>query len=310
MHPGLSVDSSLAPKQQEQRASTSHPAGEKPEAHEPSKRHKGRNRALLQSADFRYTYFRQLLHAARQHFTAHRLSEALNLLPNTGSPILFLRHDVKMSLTRALRMAEIEYEYGVPATYMVRSDALLYSLSGRQTRILLMELVQMGHEVGLHFDLTHETRLSSSFLRLVETEIEAACEQIEQITCRPVRSLSFQRTLPLLFGGPLLINGRINADGHELREWCISDNGGTWRDGEPTPQFARPRRSVLQLILHPIWWGDEHMLAPQRLQEFFDIATREKSPREASLFDINLAKTLPAVRRQGIYALVGGGKKA
>lgn len=261
------------------------------------------------SADFRYTYFRQLLHTARSQFTAHKLSEAPNVLPNTGSPLLFLRHDVKISLPKALRLAEIEHEYGLVATYMVRGDSPLYSLSGRQARIQLMELVQMGHEVGLHFDLSHETRQSLSFLRLVEAEIHVACERIEQIICRPIRSLSFQRSIPLLSGGPLLINGRINADSGELREWCLSDNGGAWRDGDPLAQIMQPTGSALQLILHPIWWGDEHKLAPQRLQEFFELATREKSSYEAGMFDIDLAKTLPAVRREGIYALLSGGKQ-
>ena len=287
MHPGSSSDSLLPSRQQEQQLSGS-PA---------------------RSTDLRYTYFRQMLHTARRNFTAHRLCEAPDVLPNTGSPLLFLRHDIKMSLHKALRMAEIEHEYGMPATYMVRSDSLLYSLTGRQARILLLELVQMGHEVGLHFDLAHETRQSSSFLRLVEAEIQTACERIEQIICRPVRSLSFQRSLPLLFDGPLLINGRVNADGQELRAWCISESGGHWRDGEPLPQLKRPTGPALQLILHPIWWGDERMIAPQRLQEFFDFATREKSSGEASIFDINLAKTLPAVRRQGIHALLSGGEE-
>lgn len=262
------------------------------------------------SADFRYTYFRQLLRTARSHFTAHRLSEAPSLLPHSGSPLLFLRHDIKISLPKALRLAEIEQEYGLPATYMVRGDSSLYSLASRQARIQLMELVQMGHEVGLHFDLVHETRQSLSFLRLIEAEIHVACERIEQIICRPVRSFSLQRAIPLLAGGPLLINGRVNADAGELREWRLSDSGGKWRGGNPLAQIAHPTGPVLQLILHPIWWGDEHQPAPQRLQEFFEMATREKPSREASLFDIDLAKTIPAVRRQGIYALLSGGKQA
>jgi hypothetical protein len=263
------------------------------------------------SADFRYAYFRQLLQTARSHFSAHRLHEALHVLPNTTNiPVLFLRHDIKISLSKALRMAEIEHEYGLPATYMVRSDSPLYSLVGRQARIHLMELVQMGHEVGLHFDLAHETRRCSSYLRLVESEIHTACERIEQIICRPVRSLSFQRAIPLLFEGSLLINGRINADASELRAWCISDSGGDWRGTDPLAHLTHPSGSVLQLILHPIWWDDEHMLAPQRLQAFFEFATREKPAQEASIFDINLAKTLPMVRRQGLYALSGGGAEA
>jgi hypothetical protein len=256
------------------------------------------------SADFRYTYFRQLLYTARSRFVAHVLSNAPEVLPNNGPPILFLRHDIKFSLSKALRMAEIESEYGLPASYMVRADSPLYSLKERQARIQLLEIVQMGHEVGLLFDLARETRQSSSYLRLVESEIRLACERIEQIICRPVRSLSLQRTIPLLFGGPLLISGRVNADSSELRTWCLSDSSGYCRSGDPIQQIDSPQGPVLQLILHPIWWGERHLPAPQRLQEFFDFATREKSAREAGMFDIHLAQTLPGVRRQTIHALM------
>jgi hypothetical protein len=263
------------------------------------------------SADFRYTCFRQLLQMAKRYFSAHRLNEALRVLPNTtDTPVLFLRHDIKISLSKALRMAEIEHESGLPATYMVRGDSPLYSLIGRQARIHLMEFVQMGHEVGLLFDLAHETRRCTSYLRLVESEVHTACERIEQIICRPIRSVSFQRATPLLSGGPLLINGRINADASELRAWYISDSGGDWHDSDPLSQLTRPPGMVLQMILHPIWWGDEHTLAPQRLQEFFEVATREKPAQEASIFDINLAKTIPTVRRQGVASLFDGGCKA
>ncbi len=256
------------------------------------------------SADFRYSYFRQLLHIVRSRFIAHVLSEATEVLPNNGPPLVFLRHDVKISLNKALRMAEIENEYGLPASYMVRVDSPLYSLNERQARIQLLEMVQMGHEVGLHFDLTHETRQSSSYLRLVEAEIRAACERLEQIICRPVRSLSFQRSFPLLSGGPLLLNGRVNADSGELRAWCLSDAGGFWREGEPIARITHHSGPVLQLVLHPIWWGERHVLAPQRLQEFFDFATRERSARDASMFDIHLARTIPNVRRLTLQTLM------
>ncbi|HEY0753407.1 MAG TPA: hypothetical protein VGD98_05545 [Ktedonobacteraceae bacterium] len=256
------------------------------------------------STDFRYTYFRQLLHAARSRFRAHVLSEAAEILPHNGAPILFLRHDIKISLSKALHMAEIENAYGLAASYMVRADSPLYSLDERQARIQLLEIVQMGHEVGLHFDLAHETQQSPSYLRLLEADIRVACERVEQIICRPIRSLSLQRSIPLLFGGPLLVNGRVNADARELRAWCLSDAGGNCHYGDPLTQIISHGGPLLQMILHPIWWGEKHALAPQRLQEFFDLATRNKSAREASIFDINLAKNIPTVRRRAIQALM------
>ncbi len=262
------------------------------------------------SADFSYAYFRKLLHTVRSHFTAHRLSEAPKLLHTATSPLIFLRHDVKISLSRALRMAEIEHEYGLPATYMVRSDSPLYSLDDRNTRRFLWEILQLGHEVALHLEVSINEPQDLLFLRIVEQQLHIARKKIEEITKQPVLSLSFHHSIPQLLGGPLLIDGLVNADALPLQQWIISDNAGIWRDGEPISTIATPKSPILQLVIQPIWWGEHHLSAPERLQEFFDSATWHKSPQEASVFDINLARTIPPVRRQGIYALVGGGKKA
>jgi hypothetical protein len=145
---------------------------------------------------------------------------------------------------------------------------------------------------------------------MVENQLRSACARLEQIICRPVRALSLYRPIPHLFDGPLLINGRVNADASELRQWVIADTHGSWHHGDPLTRITQPAGPVLQLQLHPIWWGHEHMPAPERLQEFFASTTHDASAREASIFDINLAKALPMVRRQGIHALVGGGSRA
>lgn len=262
-------------------------------------------------SDFSYTYFRQLLHMVRGSFAAYRLGDVPEILQSDRPQLtLFLRHDIKISLKRALPMAEIEHGCELPATYMVRADSPLYSLNDRNARVQLLELIQMGHEVGLHFELASAEPQSHSFLKIIERRLHTACDRLEQIICRPIRVVSFQRPLPLLFDGPLMVEGRVNADAHELRHWCVADTGGLWREGEPVASITRPQGHLLQVILHPIWWGDAHIPAPQRLQEFFEIATRSKPSHEASIFDINLAKTLPTVRRQGIYALLNGGRRA
>lgn len=259
------------------------------------------------SADFSYAYFRQFLYTARRHFTASLLSKAPEVLQTGDSPTLFLRHDIKVSLKRALYMAEIEHEYNLPATYMVQVQSQLYSLNERNTRIHLLELVQMGHEVGLHFDLANDERQDQPFLLIAEKQVRAACERIEQIICRPVRSLSLYRPVPQLYNGPLLIDGRVNADTRDLRTCFLSDSAGYWRDGEPLSKISQPAGPILQILLHPIWWNKTHLSAPDRLQEFFESTTQDQSAREAGTFDISLAKALPTVRRQGICALVDGG---
>ena len=201
------------------------------------------------STDLSYAYFRQVLSAVRGYFTTHLLSNAPDVLQEDASPTLFLRHDIKVSLKRAVHMAEIEHEYGLPATYMVRADSPLYSLNERNARIQLLELLQLGHEVGLHFDLANDERQNQSFLTMVENQLRPACVRIEQIICRPVRAFSLYRPIPLLFGGPLLVNGRVNADARDLRAWVLSDAGGNWRNGDPLTQIRQPAGRVLQILL-------------------------------------------------------------
>lgn len=261
------------------------------------------------STDLSYAYVRQVLSAVRGHFVAHPLSAAPDVLQNGSSPALFLRHDIKVSLKRAVSLAEIEHEYALPATYLVRVDSPLYSLNERTTRIQLLELLQLGHEVGVHFDLTNDTHPNRPFLALFVQQLRATCARLEQIICRPVRTFSLYHSVPQFFGGPLLVNERVNADARELRAWLLTEREGTWQGDDPLKALVQPRGRVLQISLHPLWWGHKHLHAPERLQEFFELVTRDSSAREAALFDINLAKAIPSARRRGICALAGGGTR-
>lgn len=262
------------------------------------------------STDLSYAYFRQVLNALKLSFTAHLLGNAPKALQNSVSPILFLRHDVRVSLKRAIQMAEIEQTHDLSATYFVRADSPLYSLNERHTRLHILELVQLGHEVGLLFDLSNTSPQDQSFAIMIERQLRPACTRLEQIMCRPVRALALYRPLPQLFNGPLLVDGRVNADSRKLRQWMLMDAGGTWRHGNLLSRIAHANDPVLQLLLHPLWWGHTHLPASERLQEFFEQATHDASAREAALFDIHLAKAIPTARRQGLCTLIREGSRA
>jgi len=106
-----------------------------------------------------------------------------------------------------------------------------------------------------------------------------------------------------------MIDGRVNAYAKELMIWYLSDSKGYWREGEPLPKLFRPSKPLLQLLIHPIWWGDEHMLPEDRLQEFFDAETQGQSYQYIKALDTALADTIPAVRRRGFHNDVKGGEK-
>ncbi|HLH23179.1 MAG TPA: hypothetical protein VK066_11690 [Chloroflexota bacterium] len=250
------------------------------------------------AADFSYAYFRRLLQTAQAHFDVHPLAEAPAALAAGGRPKLLLRHDVDVSLERALRLAEIERPLGVRATYMVMTNSPLYDVDAPAARAILARLAALGHEIGLHFDFaTPAQRADGATVSALEPAIAAACARLEAASGQPVRSLSFHRPLPQFLRGPSRVAGRVNAYARELMDWYLSDSGGRWREGEPLPMLAHPTRPALQLLMHPIWWSERHQAPPDRLDTFFTEATAGLSPAARARYDTTLGEHIQVWRR-------------
>jgi hypothetical protein len=250
------------------------------------------------AADFSYDYFRRLLRTAQAHFDVYSVGEAPLALQASKRPALLLRNDVDVSLERALSLAEVEHELGARATYMVMTNSPLYDLNAPKSRAILTRLLALGHEVGLHFDFEAPAqRDAGATASAVEPAVLAACARLEAACGRPVRSLSFHRPLPQFLRGPSLVAGRVNAYARELMDWYLSDSGGRWRQGEPLPMLERPTRPVLQLLTHPIWWGEQHQAPPDRLDAFFAEATAGLSPAERARYDTTLGDHIQVWRR-------------
>jgi hypothetical protein len=254
--------------------------------------------SLAWTSDFSYEYFKRILRAVKSNFELYLLSEVPGILNSKGSPKLILRHDVDVSLKMALKMAAIENNLGVRSTYMVMTRSPLYDIENDTSRGMLLQLIDMGHEVGLHFDLDKDERDGNYEISRIELKIDYSCGLLQNITGLPIGSISFHHPIPPFLRGPLMVSGRINAYSKKLMEWYLSDSKGCWREGEPLPQLTKPDKHLLQLLIHPIWWGDKHMLPEDRLQEFFDTEIQGRLPQYIKAFDTNLANIITTVRRR------------
>lgn len=259
------------------------------------------------SSDFSYGYFRRILNAVRSTFQIHLISDAPRILQRDSKiPKLLLRHDIDLDLDRALKMAYIENEFDISSTYMVMLNAPGYRLDDPSSRSILRRLVTMGHEVGLHFDFDNEDeRKRMPEMGSILPKLFLACKRLEDIVGLPVRSISFHRPLPQFLRGRLMVDGRVNAYAKELMGWYLSDSKGNWREGEPLPKLLTPDKPLLQLLIHPIWWGDQHMSPEDRLQAFFDVATQGRSCDYERTLDEALASHL-GIRRSGLMESQGG----
>jgi hypothetical protein len=247
------------------------------------------------SRDFSYAYFETLLKAILDNFECHRIFEAPQVLVRASNkPAIFLRHDVDIDLMRALRMARIEHGFGIRATYMVIVDSPLYRVEEANSKAVLNELESLGHEVALHFVAERSDGQSPSIL--LEPQIQAACERLEGVKGTEVCSVSFHRPRPEFLRGDLTIAGRVNAYSQRLMPWYLSDSRGCWRDGEPLPKLRNPSGPLLQLLMHPIWWGDETLAPGDRLERFFLSATGGMSRDDARAFDQALSSQIGVQR--------------
>ena len=214
------------------------------------------------SADWSYEYLRRLMAKVQSQYTLATLASAPEALASPARTA-FIRHDVDVSLDRARRLAALEQSWGGTATYHVMLSCPFYDVNDASSREALAAIRASGHEVGLHYHPAHDEATSPP--HAADQEIEGACKRLEDTLGAPVTSVSFHLPSPGLIGGPLRVAGRVNAYAAPLLVWYLSDSRGRWREGEPLVTLDSPRSSQLQILVHPLWWGDTNEQPPVRL---------------------------------------------
>lgn len=165
---------------------------------------------------------------------------------------LILRHDIDVSPELALSLAEVEAARGFTAYYFFLTTSELYNPAAALTRHVIGRLSELGHRIGLHFDV-------SIYPQDADLDWAAAqeCLLLENIVGRPVDMVSFHRPTPAWLGNAAMIAGRAHTyQPRYFRDigYC-SDSRGGWHNGEPLKHEAVAARKALQLLTHPIWWS-------------------------------------------------------
>lgn len=184
-----------------------------------------------------------------------------------------LRHDVDLSPNAALKMATLEAEMGIRASYFLLFTSPTYNLLSEQHRDFPRRLTDLGHEVGLHYDVRAYAQLSEPSL-LGSLLMEA--ELLGKLSGTEVQSIAMHN--PSTCGEDPFRNveGFINAYADQFTKKMpyLSDSGGAWRDstilalqGNIPPRF--------QLLIHPIFWGEDNADRWARLEDFTNLKVHE-----------------------------------
>lgn len=176
------------------------------------------------------------------------------------------RHDLDFSVHAAAKLAEIEAQKGVVATYFFLLHSEFYNLLERDCVDVCRRIVALGHRVGLHFD--HQFWQVREEGRLVEA-LRFERDVLERILERPVDAFSFHIPDELSdrfqndqYGG--LVN-TYSAYFRTEVGYC-SDSNGYWRHRRLEDVLLEKSSPRLQVLTHPEYWQDSVMSPRERVE--------------------------------------------
>jgi len=181
-----------------------------------------------------------------------------------------LRHDIDRCPNAALKMAELEAQIGVRATYFLLPNSINYNLFSPEYIFMPHRLVELGHEVGLHYDVDviqfHSTRTTA------EKILRKYISLLETLTGRRVHSIAMHNPSTSREDPFKNTNRYLNAYAPCFTKEIayFSDAGGAWRDRAYRALTTGPRPSRLQILIHPVFWSDKPGDCRARLKSFID----------------------------------------
>jgi hypothetical protein len=226
-------------------------------------------------AQFTEHGYRELLDAVKRRYRFASFPEALGPVAGTPPPVLW-RHDVDVSVHRALALARIENGLGVKATYFFLFHSEFYNLLEGSVARRVKEILSLGHRPGLHFDLGYYGPMAGA--ADLERRISQEATMFEQFFGVAPEAVSFhnpEEGNALQYDADRLA-GLVNTYAGTLRSGFeyVSDSNGYWRF-KNLMQVAAEGGGPLHVLTHPEWYVESAMSPRERISRAIDGRARE-----------------------------------
>ena len=224
------------------------------------------NKELYRFSDFTLKNYLLLLKLGLKNYCFKFFTD--NLINNKKA--IILRHDIEFSILIALRMAEIEAKLGINATYLIQLHSDFYNAIEKENLKSIKRIIELGHQVGLHFD-THYWELSSEYD--LEKYMMIDKNTLEQYFGIKVSVFSFHNTNSFVMTCEKeKYAGMINTYSKYLKSevgYC-ADSTGYWRYEVLEDRLIEAKDNFLQLLIHDGMWQDEVLPPRRRIYKVID----------------------------------------
>ena len=173
---------------------------------------------------------------------------------------VLLRHDVDNDVIAAKEMAYVEAENGVKSTYFFMINSPMYNLFSRHNFLAVMEILSMGHFLGLHYDQGFDQMLRLNTERTLKN-IERDSQYLEDSFGSKIAAVSFhQPSSCLLKSSAFRLTKRVNTyDKAALMDYAyFSDSNRSLDYNSLINHISRSiddsHTGNIQLLIHPMWW--------------------------------------------------------
>lgn len=186
-------------------------------------------------------------------------------------PAVIWRHDLDLSVSSALKIAEIEADYGISSTYFILPHSPFYNLLERQNVDSVKKIIQLGHKVGLHFD-SHFYGISSE--NQLEKELLYEKTFLDRLFETDIKCFSFHLTNGFTMKCEKYeYAGLVNAYASYFKtnaKYC-SDSYGLWRFSRLYDFINEQTGPLNQVLTHPEWWVFPAMQPQDRIKNHINL---------------------------------------
>lgn len=197
--------------------------------------------------------------------------------------VVFLRHDIDLHISLVKELAQIESSMNISATYYVPLT-LHFNVLYPKNRQIIRDLVELGHNVGLHYDLETYPYDCSKARKHLDWEVGLLSDIIGQ-SVNTIAMHQPHKGQPDLFR---IIDDYVNPHDPRYQNGLlyVSDSCRAWRDETISLFFCANPPSRLLLTTHPELWLDGSI--DDRMVYLDEVLIKKGTSQNIDYFDKNV----------------------
>jgi hypothetical protein len=193
--------------------------------------------------------YASLLGALRN--AGYRFRGISKMRDNVSGQTVYLRHDIDLHLSLILDMAQVEKANNILATYYVPLT-LHFNPLYPPNRQVLLQVLSLGHEIGLHYDLETYPAEPASARDHLKWEVEL----LSKIIDAPVRTIAMHQPYTRRPDPFRTLTDYVHPHDprYQTNLLYVSDSCRAWRDESLLTCFGPNPPQRLLLATHPELW--------------------------------------------------------